>query len=594
MVEKIKHRFWKLLSLAIFISILSPFSVIAKVTPSIVPELAEHTKVFEKKVYKIADNVYSAVGWNLANTIMIVGEDGIIIVDVGESVSATREVAAEFRKITDKPVKAIIYTHFHPDHINGAKAFATEEQVRSGEIQIIAQDTLVDEVVNVGLTVGPIQIMRSVYQYGVVLSAEDNKDMNGGIGPIANVESSTFIAPTRTFKDSMTMTIAGVELRMYHVPSEAPDEICVYLPKSNILLAAEVSQGPTLPNFHTLRGVKFRDPIKWMDSLDFLRTFHADNMVPAHGQPVYGAEKVEEVLRYTRDGLQFIHDQTIRYMNKGLTPDELVEVVKFPPYLANYKPYLREYYGSVSHAVREIYIGYLGWFEGDPVSLDPIGKVEKARRMVTLMGGRDQVLAEAKKVLKDGDAQWSAELATFLVRIDKQDTQARIVKADALRTLGYASINITKRNWYLTSAMELENKLDVVKIMNKIRGVYASEDLIKNLPAGSWVRAWSPKLDPQKSGDAHMMMGFLFPDIGEGYGLEVRRAVAQFHPKFPENPDVALIVNKKFLNQIILKKVSFTDGIKSGDIKVSGNPVDVQKFMGFFDFGNDPINLTLR
>ncbi|MGX9080136.1 alkyl sulfatase dimerization domain-containing protein, partial [Klebsiella pneumoniae] len=108
---------------------------------------------------------------------------------------------------------------------------------------------------------------------------------------------------------------------------------------------------------------------QWVESLDKLRAYQAEYMVPLHGRPVSGQDKVEEVLRITRDGIAYIHDQTVRWMNKGLTPDELVEKVKLPPHLAGYTPYLREYYGTVKHSVRQIYNGYLGWFQGDPVAL---------------------------------------------------------------------------------------------------------------------------------------------------------------------------------------------------------------------------------
>ena len=118
-----------------------------KVKPSIHPELKEHTKHFERHVYKVTEGVYQAVGWNLANTIMIEGDDGLIIVDVGETTSHSRLLMAEFRKITDKPVKAIIYTHFHGDHINGTKAFVTEEEVKSGQVDIYAHENLMREQV---------------------------------------------------------------------------------------------------------------------------------------------------------------------------------------------------------------------------------------------------------------------------------------------------------------------------------------------------------------------------------------------------------------------------------------------------------------
>jgi alkyl sulfatase BDS1-like metallo-beta-lactamase superfamily hydrolase len=568
-----------------------------RVSPGINPELREHTRHFEKKIYKIADNVYSAVGWDLANTILVEGTHGVIIVDTGGGIGSARAVEKELRKITSKPVVAVIYTHFHPDHINGVKAYASDEDVKAGKVAIYAHETLLQNVQNQSAVIGPILGMRSAYSFGAALEAEDLKEMNGGIGPNAHRGSmATFIAPTKTFRDKLEITLAGVPMQMLHVPSEAPDEIAIFLPQNKALLSAEVIQGPTLPNIHTLRGTSFRDPVKWFRSIDALRSFKAEHLVPAHGQPVSGADKVEEVLRMYRDGIQFVHDQTIRYMNKGLTPDELANTVKFPPHLANFKPYLREYYGTVKHSVRQIYQGYLGWFEGDPVELDPVPRLESARRHVALMGGRDRVLAEARKAYESGDWQWAAELATYLIRIDHNDREARQVKANAFRKLGYAQMNINWRNWYLMSARELEGALDLAQLSKAIAQVFSSPDLVAAFPARAWVEGFTIRLKAEQTNDVKMTMGFVFPDVNESYALEIRRGVAQFHEQMPEKTDATLTLNKGTLNRVLLQQIKFQDAVIAGEIRISsGTTAVVQRFFSYFE---PPlagvIELTLR
>ncbi|WP_041770394.1 alkyl/aryl-sulfatase [Metapseudomonas resinovorans] len=567
------------------------------IEPSINAELAEHTRHFSEKVYKIADNVYSAVGWNLANSVMIEAPEGLIIVDTGESAEQSRKVLTEFRKISDKPIKAIVYTHFHPDHINGVKGFVSEEQVKSGEVQIYAQETLLDNVVTQGALVGPILGMRSGYSFGVALPDADKKDMNAGLGPLAHEGKSTFIAPTITFKDKLDTTIAGLPIQFLHVPSEAPDEIVLYLPDNRVLISAEVTQGPTLPNIHTLRGTKFRDPVVWVASLDKLRAFQADYMVPLHGQPVSGKDKVEEVLRMTRDAIAYVHDQTVRWMNKGLTPDELVEKVQLPPHLAGYTPYLREYYGTVKHSVRQIYQGYLGWFQGDPVDLDPTPPVEKATRLVEMMGGREKVLLAAGNAYLKGDYQWAAELAGYAIRIDHDDKLAREIKARSFRRLGYASMNINWRNWYLMSAMELEGKLNgdaALQLSQAVRNAFLSPEMLKNLPARIFLQNWVTRLDPEKSADVNLTLGFVFPDINEEWALEVRRGVAELHKGIPEGTTLKLTFDKTYLDTVISGENGLLKGALLGDVKVDGNLLDIKTFLGCFDFDETPIALTLR
>lgn len=565
-----------------------------EVKPSIHPELKEHTNHFEKKVYKVTDGVYQAVGWNLANTLMIEGDDGIIIVDVGETTSHSRMVMEEFRKITDKPVKAIVYTHFHSDHICGTSAFTSEEDVKSGKVDIYAHENLMREQVYQSSTVGPILSVRTGYSFGLVLTKEDNEGMNHGIGPVAIPEYSTFMAPTVTFKDKLETSVAGLKMVLYYTPGEADDECVAFFPEKKVLCCGDVIHGPTLPNIHTIRGTRYRDPIEWVDSLDFLRSLKAEFIAGSHARPIIGPDKVEEILTYYRDGIQYVHDQTIRYMNKGLTPDELVEVVKFPSHLAEYKPWLREYYGTVKHAVRQIYIGYLGWFEGDPVTLDPTPPIEKARRFVEMMGGRDNVLEKAFEAFKSNDPQWAAELTTFLIRIDKEDMEARNIKAAAYRKLGYACMNANWRNWYLMSAYELDGIMDGMGLKLSAKYVFSSADVLKSFPTGLWLKEWTTKLNPEKCLDINMTMAFNITDKKEAFGLEIRRGVCQFHQKMPEKADLTLSFEREVLEELIMEESSIEQKVEESKIQVDGDKKDVSRFFGYFDLEEVPLFLSLR
>ena len=566
---------------------------IASVPPSIHPELKAHTEHFRKKIYKVSEQVYSAVGWGLANTLMVIGDDGIVIVDAGEDIDSARIVYSEFRKITDKPVRAVIYSHFHPDHINGVKAFATNARVRAGDVQIIAHESLVENVINQGDKIAPILGMRTAYTSGVALPPEEQEGMNLGIGPRPNVGRATFIAPTLTYTDRERLTIAGIDMELRHVPSEAPDETAVYLPDRNILLSGETIQGPTLPNIHTLRGSRYRDPVTWYRSIDVLRSYKAEHLVPSHGQPVSGRKNVERVLRDTRDGIQFIHDQTIRFMNRGLTPDELADAVRLPPHLANAKPYLREYYGSVSHSVRQIYHGYLGWFQGDPVALDPVPRVESARRHIALMGGRDAVYAHARKAYADGDYQWAAELATYLIRTDPDDRRARTLKAACFRHLGFAQLNTNWRNWYLTSARELDGSLDVGALQRRLRGAISSPDLIAALPIGRVIEGLSARLDASLLVNSNFAVSFEVSDLGQEYTLEIRRGVAQYHVDSDLVAQATVAGARPALLRLLMGQSSLGDTMAAGEVKVTGDEGVVTTLFGAVD-ELAPIALTVR
>ena len=568
---------------------------IAPVPASIHPELKQHGSRFVKKVYKVADNVYSAVGWNVAGIVMIEGKDGIILVDAGLSPATSREVMQEFRKITDKPVVALIYSHFHHDHVVGVKGLIEEEAVKAGKIAVYAHSSMMELLVNESNILGPILAVRAGYTFGFFLKGDDKKDMNSGHGPQATGGPGTFIGPTHLVENQLNINIAGVDLQIIHVPSEADDELAIYLPKSGVLIDTEVIQGPTFPNMHTLRGTKFRDPVQWVRSIDQLRRLKARHLVPTHGQPVSGREKVEEVLRMTRDGIQYVHDQTVRHMNKGLVPDELVEVVTLPPHLHSYKPYLRQYYGTVKQAVRQIYVGYLGWFEGDPVGLDPVSAKERARRLVKLMGGREQVVNEALKTYRDADYQWAAELATYLLHLDKSDKKAREIKAAAFRQLGYANMNINWRNWYLTSALELEGKLGDGLDASKMVSMFSPPDIIVAMPPEVALASWTSRLKAEESLAVKQSLGFRFTDTEQNFSLTIRRGVCQFDQYLVAQPDLLLTLTREAFNQMQMGNTDFVSLIRAGEISLKGEIKQLESFLDLFEApGASPVSLTFH
>jgi alkyl sulfatase BDS1-like metallo-beta-lactamase superfamily hydrolase len=518
------------------------------------------------------------------------------MVDAGLSPETSREVLKEFRKITDKPIRAVIYSHFHHDHIDGIKGLVSADDVASGDVQIYAHSTLMRNLVDESDILGPILGVRAGYSFGFFLDGADVEDMNAGIGPLpTGGRPGSFIAPTHSIDDYLKTTIDGVELEIFHVPSEAPDELAVYLPQTRVLIDTEVLQGPTFPNMHTLRGTKFRDPVRWVRSIDKLRHLNAEYLVPTHGQPVYGAEKVAEVLRMTRDGIQYVHDQTVRHMNKGLTPDELVEVVNLPPHLDTYTPYLRQYYGTVKQAVRQIYVGYLGWFQGDPVDLDPVPPVEKANRLVKMMGGRKPVLEAAERAYDQGDYQWAAELTTYLIRIDNNDSRAREIKSTAFRQLGYASMNINWRNWYITAAKELEGALDASMDAEKMAKIFMPPDIVTEMPVTVSINSWTSRLKAEETLAENMSLGFVFTDLDERYSLTIRRGVCQFDERVLDDNDVVLTLTKPVFDQVLLGNSSIEQAASDGDVQIVGELSQLRRFLNYFEpAGGSAISLTIH
>ncbi len=577
-----------------------------KPAPTVHPKLTEHSQKMVPGVYQVADSVYLAYGYALTSPAMIVGDDGVIIVDPPEDVDKGRRTLEEFRKFSDKPVKAVIYSHWHIDHFGGVAAFASHEDAAAGKVKIIAHETFLENVIksSAGGT-GPIIGARVDYSLGTLLAVGPKGRINGGLGPDFVIENPSLIQPNVLVDDELDITIAGVRMHIKWVPSEAPDEIVVWFPELEVLHTVEVLQGESFPNLHTIRGTRYRDPEIWFKGIDVMRQFPAKYMVPSHGRPVSGRKAVAETLTAYRDGIQYVYDQTIRHMNSGMVPDDLVEVVKLPPHLANH-PWLGDFYGGVPHSVRQIYVGELGWFLGDPTFLAPTQPIEASRRYLKLMGGPSAVLEAAKKAAEEGDHQWAAELTTHLVRVDHENWDARKLKAEALRQIGYGLTNNNWRNWYLTSAQELDGSIDLSKAIN-----LQAPDLLRAFPTSELINGMRFRLAAEKTLDVNMTLGVRLPDIGEAYGLQIRRGVAQFHETLPDDVDVMLELDRSVLESILLGQVDVAGKtgahpytpqagliatLESGKAKIArGTPEDLKRFFSYFDPpSQESILLTIR
>jgi alkyl sulfatase BDS1-like metallo-beta-lactamase superfamily hydrolase len=534
------------------------------------PDLAAHSAEFEKEVIEVAQGIYVAIGYGLANCILLEGDDGVVIVDAMESEEAATAVKQAFSQITAKPVKAIIYTHYHPDHTNGATVFAGDD---NPEIYSHAATSYYMD--RISTITRETTYRRAMRQFGTLLP--EGGIINDGIGPrLVYDESKTLgmLPPTRTFSgDHLNLNIAGLSLALYHAPGETPDQIFVWLPEKKILLPAD-NFYKSFPNLYAIRGTAYRDVKLWVDSIDKMRVLKPEILVPQHTRPISGTETIYQTLTNYRDAIQFVHDQTIRWMNKGLTPLEIVERVKLPAHLAN-QPYLHEYYGTVAWSVRAIFDGYLGWFGGNATDLFPLPLKERARRFADLAGGQQALLSHAQKAVGNSDYQWALELTDQLLQLDPSSEEVRALKAAALTALAGRQVASTARNYYLTRALEVEKKLYIgmMKLTDK--------RVLKHLQVADIFNAMAVKLDPDKCLDLDKVAGFRFPDTGEAYAVHVRRGVAEIRPQFPENPDIALTVDSTIWKEVVTGFRNPAVALVK-DVDKEGGTLEIVKFLNLF------------
>lgn len=548
------------------------------------PSAVEQAKIFSpQRVEKVSDGIYSAIGYGVANVMMVEGTDGIIIVDTGNSVDQAQKILQAFRDITSKPIVTVIYTNSHPDHTGGAGVFVEDGLKTGNKVDVIAQESILGSYY---ASYGMLAQQRSIanlFWGGLLLPKNDTDSViSYGIGPSWISGNRSFIKPTIFFNETLDTNISGVNIKLVHAPGETLDNIIVWLPKQRVLFAGD-NIYRAFPELSSMTGAKYKDVPQWISSLDKMRSLNASYLVPSHTVPVLGYENVTDVLTSYRDGIAFVYDQTVRFINKGLTPDELIQAVILPQYLRDH-PWLQERYGQLSWSVRGIYSGLVGWNTGDATWFNPVTPEERGNKIVQSVGGSDRAISLIRASIKDGDYNWAAELATYVLNAYPDNVEAKLLKAGALRIMGWESPTSGARNWYLTQANILEGNINATTIMNQPK-YNTLDEAIATVPIKNILSLLQYRLDPLKSQNTMATLGIYLNDTKEGYTLEIRRAVLEYKDSFPTKYDIALYTNSDILKEILLGQSNLQKAVDLGIAKiVGGNVTGLNNIANLFEY----------
>lgn len=401
--------------------------------------------------FQVADNIYVFHGYSTSVFSIIIGADGYVLIDTGASLYGAEQALAEIKQITSKPLKGIILTHSHPDHLGGAEAFLA---VSEPDLPIWGTANFgAENAAFKGLE--KISALRATRQFGRIIPTEQytHNMMVPRMGHDA--KPGKFVRPNHIMDAPLVeLNIAGLTLELHVAPGETSDQLIVWVPASRTLFAGD-NIYRSFPNLYPVRGAGFRDVAQWAASVRHLLDFKPTAVVMGHTEPAMGDEIVEMLDCYSR-AIQYIFDETVKGMDAGLTPDELAVSIQLPEELRN-KPYLAEYYGCVPWAIRSIFSGLLGWFDGNPTNLMPLPLKDEAERMAKLAGGREKLIENAQNALKDSDYSWAAQLADYALRL-QDESVARLIKADALEALSKIILPISGKNYLLACALELRAK----------------------------------------------------------------------------------------------------------------------------------------
>jgi alkyl sulfatase BDS1-like metallo-beta-lactamase superfamily hydrolase len=532
-------------------------------------------------LYEVVPGVYQVRGADLSNLTIVEGEQGITIYDPLISAETARAALnLYYQNRPRKPVVAVIYSHSHVDHAGGVRGIVDEADVKSGKVRIFAPEGFLENFVAENLFAGTAMGRRASYMYGNLVAPGPQGTVTAGLGVTTSSGTVTLIAPTGLItKTGEKRVIDGIEYEFLMAPgSEAPSEMMWYLPKFKLINTAEDATR-TMHNLYTLRGAKTRDARLWPMYLNQVLQTWGDQyevQITMHHWPTWGNAEITQLIKVQRDTYKFMHDQTLHYANMGYTMKELPDLVTLPQSLTSHWA-SQGYYGTQSHNVRAVYNYYLGYFDGNPATLNPLPPVEVAARYVAAIGGPDAVMKLGREAFQKGDYRWGAELVNHLVFAQPDNQEAKYLQADILEQMGYQAESGPWRDFYLTGADELRHGVKKQAASNP-----ASADIVASMSSELLFGYMGVQLDAKKADGKTLVVNWIFPDINEKHALFLENSVLNHWPDYTyANADVAVTVDRSTLTKVLTRQVSFEEAVKTGQVKFAGNQAKFSEFMSY-------------
>ncbi len=522
------------------------------------------------RVEQVTPRIWVALGHDLANTILVRTEDGNVVIDTSMSPTRARPVREALLERSPGPVRAVIFTHSHIDHVGGTSAW-----VEPGT-EIWATKAFTQHLVEQYGVFQAAQRARGWRQFGRHVDESELACSSLGRRPdLQAALTSGLRMPTRTFTGSTSFEVGGVRFELTEAHGETDDQLFVWIPAEKTLLPGD-NVYRAFPNLYTIRGTRPRPVDEWIASLDAMRRLAPEHLVPSHTAPLHGQDEIAATLTTYRDGIQWVRDGVVRGANAGRSLDELASSIQLPEHLRA-SPFLAETYGQIDWSARAIYTNALGWFDGAPEALYPPPARDTARREVELMGGADAVLAAARTALDAHDPRWATHLLAKLRTAGAGERGAvDEAFARALRDIAAGTTNTNGRAYLLESAYETEHGVERAADSNP------DDEALAPIPLELFFRTMATRLDADAALAVHESAQWRFTDTGERFVVTIRRGVAEVVAGEPlpgtPAPVATLTTRSLTWKKLALKLENPAAALAGGELSVDGSWLD---FLGF-------------
>jgi linear primary-alkylsulfatase len=522
------------------------------------------------RMNRVREGVHTISGYSLSNYTFIEGKTGLIAVDAGTSIGMGREALAMIREISDKPIVAIIYSHHH--YTGGAQAYV--EAGGGNDMKVFGHPDLEGNLRSTVGALGPMQIRRASIQLGLYLPHEGPDAAFGPAEPSFEepaLSASGHVPVNHPVADGEEVTIDGLKTVFYHSVADTRDSLIVHFPELD-LVVHNTAVTPTAFSLYTLRGDFYRAPADMISSIDRLRQINARYTVGCHGLPLTTREEGYEVATAHRDAYAFIYNQSVRAINRGMTPDEMAESIRLPKHLADH-PWLFPGYVDHEYNVRAQYRGIVGWYAEDTADLHPPSEAEMGTVLIEGFGGKTRLIDSARRAYSDKKYNLTARLLSYVLAVEPDNRAARQLKADALRAMAQTTRSgIQTRNFMLTQALHLEGALDWTRPPAvSIFGTPSVEGVLTT-PPGTFVKLLESQIDPDKSAEVMKSINITFSDLNQSWRVQVRRGVAEVSAGDAGKFDATLELPRSVWARIVLKEITVEQALANGEARVTGDP----------------------
>ncbi len=543
--------------------------------------------VAEGGLFKVCERIYQVRGYDISNLTVIEGDTGVIVVDPlisAETARAALDLYFEHRPV--RPVVAVVHSHSHIDHYGGVRGVVDEADVLAGRVKIIAPEGFLEAAISENVMAGNAMTRRAMYQFGPLLAPDDKGTVGVGLGTGVSLGTVTLIQPTHEItEDGERMVIDGLTFEFMPTPdTEAPAEMHWYIEELKALTAAE-NCVHTLHNTYPIRGAQVRDPQAW--SMYLNETIErwggeAEVMYGMHHWPSWGRERIVEMLSKGRDAYRYINDETLRLANHGLTAPEIAEEVRLPDALERHWA-IRGYYGTVSHNVKATYTRYLGWYDGNPATLDSLPPLKAAEKYVEFMGGAQAVIDKSRECLGRAEYRWVAEVMRHVVFADPGNQEARDLAAEAMEQLGYQAESSTWRNAYLTGAQELRFGTPALPPIVES----GSPDTMLALTLPMLFNYLGVRLNGPDAGDREITVNLEFTDTLETAWLRLENgSLSHSLARFAHDADATVKLERTVLHRIASGEFEINEQIEAGAVTGDPDPGPLVEIFGLLDSFN--------